>query len=190
MRPKLADAGFKRTTGRVFTFENADGNRAYVNIRSWPLGSFDTSFFVDLFIEPAIWRDWTFSRYPNRTDRIGGVWTRRLDSPHVGGWWGINLDDDGECARLTGALEEALPDLVELTDSRTFASRAHEGVYRPFTIGHPEMPLAMLGPSIELDQRLAELESSTTPPEFDLAGYLAFIRNWIDSHFPGRGSDT
>lgn len=187
--PVLKESGFKKT-GRLFTLERPDGNRAHVNVHPYRLGMNDAEFFLDLHIQPKIWRD--------LQERIGqqtyvGMWSSRLGPPNgkVGGsneLWRIDLGDKAAASELSQTIKSALPNFLQYLDVQVLA----DYVRNPADVlgkvrGEPERALALLlatqGPSAELDATLASLEQQVALQN-GLTGVelAAFLRTWAFEH--------
>lgn len=189
--PGLVPAGFKRK-GRLFTLENEVGDRACVDVRSFPLGLHDAEFNIDLHIQPRIWRDFL----TRDGDTIFGLWQSRL-GPSGGqagagrDLWSIDLEDEAAGSHLSATLAVALPWFLHYLDADNLLAYARNPTDPISKVGSsPEtlipMLLAARGASEELEQRLASLAAEVPDKRrgFDTPGFAAFLRAWMADHTP------
>lgn len=180
--PVLKELGFSRK-GRKFTFERADGARAFASLRSYRLGRNDVEFHLDFVAQPRIWRDFADLRMGAGSE--WGLWQPRLRGP-AHDHWGFDLDDERTGTTLTDAVATAAPTVVAhldpaslLAHARTGVAAHHFGTRRDVVL--PVLMAAAEGPSPELDALLTELDQDPDWPDFNPV-LTAFIRAWLAEH--------
>src|SRR6478752_6286763 len=75
--PVAKSAGFTKK-GRLFIREDERGDRAVLEVRQHRLGRHDAEFFLDVHVQPRIWRDYLTR---DGGDTHAGIWSDRLPPP-------------------------------------------------------------------------------------------------------------
>ncbi len=191
MSPVLREAGFKRQ-GRWFRRENDRGDVASVYVQPFRLGVHDAEFFVNLYVLPKIWRDFTARK---GSSEAMGLWQDRLRVPGRlplrADHWSFDLSDEAAGRLLTDTLAARLPELLALLDPHVlldYARTAPQAPGRKITV-HRGMSvaalLASLGPSDELDRLLRELAQEPGGVLADvISDFVDFVPTWVATHRP------
>ncbi|GAA1955728.1 hypothetical protein GCM10009798_13710 [Nocardioides panacihumi] len=186
--PVAKDAGYTKK-GRLFIREDERGDRAVLEARQHRLGQHDAEFFLDVHVQPRIWRDYLTQ---DGGDTHAGIWSDRLRPPgqRAGGMsdlWSFDLADEASGRVLSEAVAAALPALVRLLDADNLLPLVRA---KNAATGRPSATVAALlctqGPSEELEALLSTLEQEDPDerPGFDMPAYVGFLRAWMADHAP------
>lgn len=197
--PVLREAGFKRR-GRWFRRENDRGDAACVYVRAFRLGVHDAEFFVNRYVLPKIWWDFT-SR--DGSGGAFGLWSDRLMVPgmepprarnssvNLPDHWSFDLSDQPAGHLLSDTLAGSLPEFLALLDPLVlldYARTAPRVPGRKITV-HQGMSVAALvaslGPSEELDRLLEELAQEPAGNlSHAIADFADFVPTWVANNRP------
>lgn len=163
--PALEPEGFTRTR-RVFTRENSDRDRAFVEFRAVQLGgNVDVHFTIDVALQPRVYAAWLESR--GSVNPSTGMFLRRPRQPVVEGrprgTWALDLDDKPAIMALVDAVVSNARTYAALLERPVLLEAVRAGKLPGGTdVGTTrESALALLladdGPSTELDSIVSDI---------------------------------
>lgn len=171
--PALASEGYRKSR-RLFTRENAAGDRAFIEFRSHPMGDgADVNVIIDVALQPRGYAEWLEFLAGRKANAVGML-LRRPRQPVIVGRapdvWSLNLSDRQRADALIEMVVSDARSYADLLDRNSLLDKFRTGELpssRDNGIGR-EFGLALLlsddGPSPELDGLLPAIRASR--PDF------------------------